>query len=194
MRKLLIIIICLFIVFALSKEVLSYSGVIHRDFFTQCFSVDSRDNLYITHGDIIEVYRDNQILRTLNPHTRRAYDIIIENDELIVEYASGNVKVYDLDGTYIRDENKSTITLSKDVFTRGVRDFNGKTYRINGYFGFKPYVITCDDVIVYRQPTIDYIYNGLPFHLFFVLCFFSALIVVPWIILDKNNGFYKMFH
>lgn len=193
MRKLLIIIISFFIVFALSKEVLSYSGGIHRD-FTQCFSVDSGDNLYIAHRNIIEVYKDNRILKTINPHTNRDYFIVIEDDELIVGYASGKVKVYDLDGNYIRDENKVAQTLNNHVFKKGARDFNGKTYRINKHLGFEPYVIVCDDSIVYRQPTIDYVYNGLLFHLAFVLCLICALVLIPWIILDKNSGFYKLFH
>ena len=193
MKKILATILLLFVTFVFSKEWLTYTRSIHRE-FTQCFAVDSCDNIYVSHRDIIEVYNRGELLRTIDPHTNRDYFIYIENDELIVGYSSGKVKVYDLMGNYIRDESVVAQTLSKEVFKRGTKIFNGNTYCINKYFGCKPYEIMCNDKCIYKQAFLDYIYNGMPFHLSFCIGFVCALILILMIVFNNNCRIYKSFH
>lgn len=184
MKKVLVIILSLCIVFLISREVLAYSGKIFSE-LELSFGVDSDGNLYIGHPGCIEVYRNKELLRTLNPHTQRAYFLFIEDDELYLCHASNRVRVYDLNGNLIRNEDILAQTLSLKAFKNGRRDYYGNHYQVKKYLGTKPYNVLCNGECIYEQPPLDYVYNGLPLFMVMITCILCGAILGLLLLSEK---------
>ena len=161
-------------VLLLTRAFLASSGII-SDGMPLSFDVDSEENIYIGTMGRISVYKDGSHVRDIRLPTSRAYCFYIENDELVIGCVSdGKGGIYDLEGRELSYGELSYYDIEDIAGHRNV-EVNGHDYKLSEYYGILPYEITRDGVQVYRMPTVDYIFNGLPFWLavFFI---FSAII------------------
>lgn len=178
-----------FLLFACKDGLITFGVITSGEVLN--FDVDSEENIYIGTMNQIQVYKDGTLLRTIEPPTSRAYHFYIENDRLIIGCASsGNGGTYDLEGNELPSEEFSFEEI-KDIASKKSINVNGHQYRhTNGFL--TPYKITCDGVEVYRMPTLDYIFNGLPFHVVWAVVFISIVVFVlhkfPEIMKAKENG------
>lgn len=151
------------------------------------FDVDSKGNIYIGTYELIRVYKDNSLIRIIESPDSRNYCFYIENDQLIIG-CSGDKKggTYDLEGNEL-SYGEFTFEEVEDASSTKELVANGHLYKLNEYFGFAPYTITCDGVEVYRMPTLDYVFNGIPFILIMGVMAFSGIFFILLKLSDREN-------
>ena len=182
----------LFLSCMISKAFLVANGTIHAREL-EAFAVDSEENIYLGYRGRIDVYHNGDLLRTIKPPTNREYVLKIENDKLLIgRRASGKIGIFDLDGNFLEDSDLDYDTFKKDVSKEKIILQNGKTFKINKHFNLKPFEVLCDDTVIYRMAAIDYIYNGLPFWLFWAFTFLGASFLILMVVTDeKAKNFFR---
>lgn len=188
MKKIIIVavIMGIFISSMISKVFLIANGKVHITAL-ETFAVDSDESIYLGYRNRIDVYHNGELLRTIRPPTNRDYVLKVDGDKLLIgRMLSGKVGIYDFEGNFLEDIDLDYDTLKKDVSKENVIQQNGKSFKVNKFLGMKPFEVTCDDVVIYKMSTIDYIYNGLPAALLLAFTFLSMLILVPMLAFDER--------
>lgn len=179
MKKYYFTIIIATVLFLVStiKFVLLGAGII-SDGIIRGFAVDTTDNIYIGKKNVIEVYHNGILFRTIKPPTSREYRFYYEEGQLIIGCAtdSGAGKIYDLSGNFIKksDLNYEEIKYEAKKRTRIVQ--NGDEYEL------KRNVIFCNGQELYRMSAAEYFFNGIPFWVISIVSvlglFFSVILVI----------------
>ena len=175
----------LFILFFI-KVFLSASGVI-PDGRIFGFAVDSNENVYIGTMKRINVYKDGNLLRKIDPPTSRSYQFYIENDQLIIGCAVDNKGgTFDLEGKELSYGEYSYDEI-EHVAKRKIVTVNEHLYQLNGSLGITPYTITRDGVEVYRMSTMDYLFNGLPYWIVWICLSLAAVFLILLKVSELQN-------
>lgn len=153
------------IIFFAGSDLLDYLSVTRRG-VPYCFDVDSDGNIYLGVVKRIYVYKDGELLRIIAPPTSRAYKFYIEDDMLFIACASDlSVDVCDLEGkTLVYEEPPQYFEVEDKAPIKTVTK-NGHVYKASNLGGLIPYRIERDGVEVFRESTLDYLFNELPFWL-----------------------------
>ena len=183
-------VVFLFFLLLLVRLVLSFQGRIHGEPL-QGIAISSNEKIYIGYMQQIDVFDGQVLVSTLNPPTSRAYYLMVENDELIVVTASGLCAKYDLEGNLLGKEDMSNseyYRLKKEA-QRKEYCYGESRYQIKKHMGLIPFEITKNNQTIFRESTLDYLFTGLPFLMFFFLTllngFICAVIVTERL---KNQG------
>lgn len=173
-----------FVVLCLSFNVLILNLAIflsalgYAHFYFNGFSVDSKNCLYIGKDSIIEVYKNNSLLKTINPPTSRSYVFSIQNDDTIILSTSSVVYIMDLDGNII-NSYEDTYTKTYNSLKKKTNKFttkDGEQYSIKHRFS-RLEIVNSNNTIVYQMPLLDFVVR-----IVFVVSFLSLWILVPILI------------
>lgn len=169
-----VVAICLMFI-NLGRVTLIYNG----------FAIDSDNVLYIGKDEVIEKYKEGELIGKINPKTSRAYAFTIE-DDIIILSTSSIVYTLDLHGNVITEkEDIGTKTFNKLERKKNVYVSDGKTYKLKSNFGRLSIKNEYGNVL-YEMPIMDYIIK-----LMFGLVFISVFIFVPIIVKKTNQRTHK---
>lgn len=167
----LVVLFCLYMIFS-GKVSLSMNG----------FAVDKNEYLYIGKEYTIEVYKNEKLLRTINPQTSSAYIFTILNGDTILLSTSTKVYTMDLYGNVLSEKEDDMTKVYNDL-QKAKKEFvavNGEKYHLQNTFG-RTYISNDTDV-VYEMPILDYIVL-----IMLILTFISLWSFVFIMVLSKNN-------
>lgn len=142
----LVVLFCLYMIFS-GKVSLSMNG----------FAVDKNEYLYVGKENVIEVYENDKLLRTINPQTSSAYIFTILNGDTILLSTSTKVYTMDLYGNVLSEKEDDMTKVYNDL-KKAKKEFaavNGEKYHLQNTFG-RTYISNDTDV-VYEMPILDYI-------------------------------------
>lgn len=165
----LVVLFCFYMIFS-GKVSLSMNG----------FAVDKDDCLYIGKEYTIEVYKNDELLRTINPQTSRSYVFTILNGDTILLSTSSKVYTMDLYGNVLSEE-PDDMTKVYNRLQREKKEFfsvNKETYCLKNKWG-RTYIVNNENVI-YKMPLVDYVVR-----LLLCIAFISIWIFVPITVLSK---------
>lgn len=147
---------------------LPYSGVVSHS-LPYCFDVDSEGNIYVGTLERINVYKDGAYIRTIRPPTSKEYNFYIKNDVIYINCkADGQVVACDTEGNELDVELPSHYD-PVELFSQKTKAKNGHFYQASDNMGLGPYKIMRDGAEVFRVSMLDYMCNGLPFMVSFVI-------------------------
>ena len=168
----LVVLFCLYMIFS-GKVSLSMNG----------FAVDKDECLYIGKEYTIEVYKNDELLRTINPQTSRAYIFTILNGDTILLSTSTKVYTMDLYGNVLSEKEDDMTKVYNDL-QKAKKEFvavNGEKYHLQNTFG-RTYIIK-DSNVIYEMPLLDYIVL-----IMLVLTFISLWSFVFIMVLSKKQS------
>lgn len=173
-RLLFIYVPIVFLVFMVSGIFLSTGNVC---FFLSGFAVDGAGDVYIGTNQEIEVYRENEKIRSISPGTSRAYAFGIQDDQLVIS-TGVNVYITDLEGRVLSEEkDDDTETFNKlQRYSKTGQDKDGNVYVLKEHMG-RYTVMKNETETVYRMPLFDVVLKYLC-----ILTFISLFIFVPVLI------------
>ena len=194
MKKVIIVavIVGINILCMISKVFLVANGTVHERAL-EAFAVDPYENIYLGYRNRIDVYHNGELLCIIRPPTNRDYVLKFDGDKFLIgRMLSGKVGIYDFEGNFLEDIDMDYDTLKKAVSKEKVIQQNGKSFKVNKFLDLKPFEVICDDVVIYKMSTVDYIYNGLPAALLWAFSFLSLLILIPMLVFDeKVQNFFR---
>lgn len=191
MKKYIIVavLIALAFVWAISRGILISTGALHKGYI-QGFAVDSEGNYYIGQWEKIEVFNGTEQIRAFSPQTSRSYTFVIKDDKLFIAYSfDSSLEEYDLYGNFISESRESY----GDVVNAGRKSINmkfeqnGNVYEIKDYHQFKPYEIFINGELVYKMSTLDFLYYGVPYYIWFSVEFIMISIMAIIFVGEKFN-------
>lgn len=188
MKKIIVLAVAMgiFLLTMISKAFLVANGTVHATTL-ETFAVDANENIYLGYRGRIDVYLNGEFIRRIEPPTNRDYVLKAEDGKLLIgRDISGKVGTYDFEGNHIEDIDLSYDELKREVSREKIIQQNNKAFKVNKYLDMKPFEVMCDDMVIYRMPTIDYIFNCLPFGLVWAFTFIFCMFLIPFIVTDEK--------
>lgn len=181
-RLLFVYVPIVFMVFLASGIFLSTGKVC---FFLSGFAVDGVGDVYIGTNQEIEVYRENEKVRSISPRTSRGYAFDIQDDCLVISTGI-NVYTTDLEGHMLSEgkDNDTEIFNKLKRYSKTCQDRDGNVYVLKEHMG-RYTVMKNETDIVYRMPLLDIVLKYLCISAFISLFVFVPIIVIKWKSINK---------
>lgn len=154
--------------------------------FLSGFAVDSSGLLYVGKDHCIEVYRDNEIVKKIDPLTSRAYAFTILKDDTILLSNCTTAYILDLNGNIINtpDYSAGTVYTSLQYNTK-FTDVYGNVYALkNNWIGRAK--IVCNNKTIYKMTMSDYLVKNIIILAYGSLSIFVPLFIIKYRLNPKN--------